>query len=120
RELPEEYTHIQLSGTLRRRIDQAYAQLRTTTYYEFLGVAPDADREQIREAYFALAKIFHPDTQFRRELGDYKHKMEAVFGRLTRAYDVLSKRRLRAAYNEHLQALAAAGYSVYASLPTVR
>jgi len=32
------------------------------TYYEILGVAPDADGDTIRSAFRALARRYHPDT----------------------------------------------------------
>ncbi|OBZ32228.1 hypothetical protein A0U42_11355 [Megasphaera sp. DISK 18] len=31
-------------------------------YYKLLGVAPDASREEITQAYLTLAKKYHPDT----------------------------------------------------------
>ena len=53
---------------------------------------------------FRLSKQFHPDTLFGKRLGSYKQKMEAVFKRLTDAYDVLGKKKRRAKYDEYLEA----------------
>ena len=39
----------------------------------------DADKKQIRTAYFAFSRSFHPDTMFRKELGSFKPKMVSVF-----------------------------------------
>ncbi|NJO24302.1 MAG: J domain-containing protein [Sphingomonadales bacterium] len=36
--------------------------------YAVLGVAPGANRDEIREAYFALAKNYHPDRYAAAEL----------------------------------------------------
>src|SRR5690606_289083 len=56
-----------------------------------------------RTAYFQLSKVFHPDTMFRKRLGSYKAKMEAIFKRLTEAYEVLGKKRAREEYDRYLE-----------------
>ena len=32
-----------------------------TSYYDVLGVDPDADFEEVRRAYHRKAQLFHPD-----------------------------------------------------------
>ena len=39
----------------------------------------DAEKKQIKSAYYALAPEFHPDKYFRKRLGSYKRKIEAIF-----------------------------------------
>src|SRR5262249_3120693 len=60
------------------------------------------DKKAVRAAYFELSRTFHPDTMFRKNLGSYKQKMEAVFRKLTEAYETLGKKRTRDAYDEYL------------------
>jgi len=72
---------------------------RTTTSFELLGVGPDADRKAIREAYFTLSQRFHPDVWFGKHIGPWKPRMEAIFREVTKAYDVLSNRNHRVAYD---------------------
>lgn len=93
---------VDLDEPRRRSILQAYYELRESNHYEVLGVARDASKADIRAAYFALSKKFHPDTLFGKELGSFKPKMEAVFNALTEAYEALGKKKRRAEYDEYL------------------
>ena len=57
------------------------------TYYEELGLAPDATSEQIRRAYRNLARLLHPDQQadedLRRLAEGQMKRLNAVHGTLT-------------------------------------
>src|SRR5262249_26325644 len=57
----------------------------------------------VRDAYFELSKVFHPDAYFGKQLGAFKPKMETVFKKLTEAYETLGKPKKRAEYDEYLQ-----------------
>ena len=66
-------------------------------YYEVLGVDRDADEEEIKRAYRRVAKECHPDvTQ-----GD--ENATERFRRATEAYEVLSDRERRAAYDRDMR-----------------
>jgi tetratricopeptide (TPR) repeat protein len=54
------------------------------------------------EAYFRLAKRFHPDVHHGASLGDLRDKLERVFIRLGEAYDALRDPRRRGDYEERL------------------
>jgi curved DNA-binding protein CbpA len=56
----------------------------------------------VKEAYFRLARRFHPDTQKHPELEDLRDKLEAVFIRLGEAYEVLRNPRSRTQYEEYI------------------
>ena len=98
----DEDDDLDLDAARRKRIDDLYFALDLLDHYRVLGVERDADRKDIRHAYFTLSKVFHPDTMFRKKLGSYKAKMEAIFHRLTEAYEVLGKKRPRADYDRYL------------------
>lgn len=98
-ELEEE---VDLALERRRQVLDTYYRLGELSHYQLLDVSKDADKKTIRSAYFALSKVFHPDTLFGKELGSYKPKMEAVFKQLTEAYEVLGKKKKRAEYDAYL------------------
>lgn len=93
---------LDLDPDRRRRIDDLYVALDLLDHYQVLGVARAAAKDEVRSAYFQLSKVFHPDTMFRKKLGPYKAKMEAIFKRLTESYEVLGKKRAREEYDRYL------------------
>jgi len=95
----------QLDSERKRLIDDAHALVGEADHYELLGVHRDADKKAIRQAYFRLAKLFHTDTLYGAELGSYGAKMDRVFQALTEAYEVLSKKKKRRAYDAYLAAV---------------
>lgn len=62
-------------------------------YYELLGVARDADEDQIKKAYRKLALKYHPDRN------DGSKEAEERFKEVTRAYEVLKDADKRARYD---------------------
>lgn len=68
------------------------------SHWEALGVGGDATRSQVKKAFFAASKRFHPDRFFGRELGAYKQRLERVFTGIKKAYDTLSHPRKRKTY----------------------
>jgi hypothetical protein len=92
--------------TRRLEIVEAYNNLKMRTHFEVLGVSRDATEGQVKEAYFRLAKRFHPDVHHDPALSDLRDKLEAVFIRLGDAYEVLRNPRIRASYEKALDARA--------------
>jgi curved DNA-binding protein CbpA len=101
---PEE--DVEIDPERRRRIADLFARLAHLTHYELLGVDERAGTKEIKTAFHAIAAEFHPDRHFRKRLGPYKLKIEAIFSRITLAHDVLVSAR-RAEYDA---ALARIGY----------
>jgi cell division protein FtsN len=62
-------------------------------YYDILGLAHDADAEEVKAAFHRLAKIYHPDLN----AGDAT--AEARFKKINQAYETLSDSEQRAAYD---------------------
>lgn len=86
----------------RKQIDDLWLALDLLNHYEVLGVSPKAERAEIKKAYFERSKQFHPDTAFRKKVGNYRQKMEAIFKRLTEAENVLGRPKPRAEYDAYL------------------
>ena len=69
------------------------------TFYEELGVAPNATPEQIRDAFRLFVRLLHPDQQTDPQL---KEMAEAQMRKLNRVYAVLSDTESRLRYDEIL------------------
>lgn len=94
---------VELTPERKRRILDLYYRLEDLSYYALLGVSDQADKKQIKSAYYLLAPEFHPDTYFRKQLGSYKQKIEAIFTRITLAHDTLTSKQRRAEYDAYLE-----------------
>jgi DnaJ-like protein/transcriptional activator len=94
--------HVDLDPQRRQYVDEAYAKLEQLTYYALLGVPRAADARAVKNAYYRLAGLIHPDRYFGKRLGSYKAKMEALFTQITAAYDTLSSAENRADYDAWL------------------
>jgi DnaJ-class molecular chaperone len=93
---------IDLDPERRKYVDDVYAQLANITHYALLGVNRMADGKAIKNAYYRLAGLVHPDRYFGKRLGSYKPKLEAIFAQTTLAYEVLGSKEKRAKYDAAL------------------
>jgi curved DNA-binding protein CbpA len=69
------------------------------SYYELLGVEPQAGADQIRRAFYGFAATFHPDGHLLRP-ADEREAIGTIFKRGTEAYRVLSDGALRMRYDD--------------------
>lgn len=74
-------------------------------YYQVLGVSRDATEDEIKKAYRAQARKYHPDLN-----PDDKKNAEAKFKEVQEAYDVLSEPDKRAQYDRFGKAFASGGF----------
>ena len=83
-----------------RRIEilEAFEAHERGTHFDVLGITRDATEAEVKEAYFRLAKRFHPDVHHDPALADLRDKIEAIFMGLGEAYEVLRNPRIRAKY----------------------
>jgi tetratricopeptide (TPR) repeat protein len=98
----------------RREIMEAFEALKQRTHFEVLDLKRGATDAQVKDAYFRLARRFHPDVHHDASLGDLRDKLEAVFIRLGQAYEVLKNPKTRASYEERL---GSGGFVAGAALP---
>ncbi|RIL05231.1 MAG: hypothetical protein DCC71_11160 [Proteobacteria bacterium] len=85
-------------------------------YHEILGVAAEADRKELRRAYFALSKELHPDRFFRRNTGPFGKRLDRIFGKIVEAYELLSDPTARAEILRSLAAAAGEGAAAQAAV----
>jgi curved DNA-binding protein CbpA len=90
----------------RKEIVEAFDGLKAKNHFEVLGIPRASTEAQVKEAYFHLAKRFHPDTHHDPAMDDLGPKLEAVFIRLGQAYEVLRNTRTRGSYEADLAARA--------------
>ncbi len=93
---------VDLDLPRKRRILDLFYRLDSQNHYQLLEIAPDAGKKEIKDAYFQAVTMFHPDRYFGKNLGDFKPKLEKIFGRFTDAHDVLTKKHAREEYDGYL------------------
>src|SRR5262249_33715587 len=74
---------VDLPPDQKKKILDLFYTLDQRNYYELLGVPRSADKKVIKAAYYGFASTVHPDRFFRKNLGSFKLKMEAIFGKVT-------------------------------------
>lgn len=85
--------------------ERSVKDLQERTYYELLGLEPDASTEQIREAYREIARIYHPDSNFYSDIiadDEAEPSDSEVFKSITVAYNTLVNEDKRREYDATL------------------
>ncbi len=84
---------------LRYQFLRDYERLIAQDHFGLLGVGRESGREEVKKAYFALARKYHPDHFFQKNLApDLHEKVNELFQRISEAYGVLSNPDRRKAY----------------------
>lgn len=73
----------------RERIQTKAAAIASQNYFEMLGVPTGATVEDVRKAFFRLAKEFHPDRSAKPGLQDMDEILEYIFSNLSEAQRTL-------------------------------
>ena len=77
-------------------------QFESNDYYEVLGLSKRfAPTKQIKKAYHQLALKYHPDKVENQSDNNEQEKSEAIFIKISEAYDVLSDERLKDIYDKY-------------------
>lgn len=97
-------------------VQALFARLKSARdHYDVLDIARLCSAEEIKSAYHALARRFHPD-HFHKGDNALRTQVDSAFARIARAYETLSNRSLRAAYDAKLnQKSAGAGVKTVAA-----
>lgn len=76
---------------------------KATDHYEVIELPPRAKTSEIKAAYYALARRYHPD-RFHLKSGTKLHdRISSAFARVTQAYETLTDPNARAAYDQNLE-----------------
>lgn len=74
-------------------------KISSSNYYQILGVPKNASEDDIKKAYFQLARKFHPDRFDRAVPPREKAQIEDVFDKITKAYRILASKQQRQEYD---------------------
>jgi curved DNA-binding protein CbpA len=83
-----------------RQVIERLMAAENQTFYDLLGVLQSADENDIRHAYYGLAKRFHPDRFQGADMEHLRREAERLFSMLTEAYNVLSDPEARQRYDQ--------------------
>jgi tetratricopeptide (TPR) repeat protein len=73
--------------------------LPSMTLYQILDIPKTASEEDVKKAYFQMARRFHPDRFDRKISAEYKRQIDEVFDGITNAYRVLGSKESRRVYD---------------------
>ncbi len=82
-----------LSGeesVIRERLAAKVAAMRKLDYFEILGLPTTANREDVKRAYFALAKEYHPDKHFGSSSAEVRQLAQQIYDLISTAHDTLA------------------------------
>jgi curved DNA-binding protein CbpA len=74
-----------------------------TNYYQVLDLPLTAEPAQIKGAYYALARRYHPDRFHERSGTQLHSQLGSAFARITQAYETLTDPKARSTYDSSLR-----------------
>ena len=83
------------AGAAERPLDKttlhkAFIDSKGQNYYEILRIDSEAATREIEEAYRRLARLYHPDQQFKAGMEALRDELDELFNKVTEAYTILS------------------------------
>jgi curved DNA-binding protein CbpA len=90
--------------TIREDIIEKHASLAEATLYDLLGITITANDQEVKRAYYLMAKKYHPDRHHSPYLRDVHGLLEELFGKITDAYQILSSPLERSRYDAKIRA----------------
>jgi len=103
---------------VREDIVEKHASLREATLYDLLGITITANDGEVKKAYYAMAKKYHPDRHHSPYLRDVHGLLEELFGKITDAYQMLSSPLERNRYDAKIRAEGPAAVVAVGGTPT--
>jgi DNA-binding response OmpR family regulator/TolA-binding protein len=75
---------------LREQLGAKLSAMRRADFFEVLGVQRKAGREDIKRAYFALAKEYHPDKHSMSKSAEVRELAQQMYDLISAAHDTLA------------------------------
>jgi curved DNA-binding protein CbpA len=82
----------------RLKIERYWSTLERQNHFQIFGADRDTDPEKIKASYKSLAKQWHADAYAGLDIGDAKDMLDAIFKRITEAFETISDPKLRSEY----------------------
>lgn len=102
-EVPPELGPSPEEIAVREEISQKHASLSDSNLYDLLDITITANDDEIKKAYYAMAKKYHPDRHHSTHLRDVHGLLEELFSKITHAYQTLSSTADRHRYDQTLK-----------------
>jgi curved DNA-binding protein CbpA len=97
-----EEQEVETDSAFIKKVEDTFNKLADTDFYHILNVEQNANREEIKKAYYKVAKVFHPDRHFSLPSETLKTKLNTIFSQITEAYRILSDQKLRHGYDQSM------------------
>jgi curved DNA-binding protein CbpA len=73
------------------------------THYQILDISMKAETSEVKQAYFSLAKRFHPDLFHKKTDAETHQRIQHAFTEIAHAYEVLRNENTRQTYDFKLR-----------------
>lgn len=93
---------IDIDLKIQKRILVLFSQLDKLDHYQLLGVSMDAEKKEIKNAYFDRMNEFHLDKFYGKNIGSFGPRLQKITQFLTRASDTLSRKKTKFEYDRYL------------------
>jgi len=87
---------------IRNKLEEKLSAIREQNHFQILGIAVGASKDQVKKAYYKLAREFHPDHYYDKpdEVRSYANDL---FTLITQAHAVLTNDDERKKYDDYLK-----------------
>jgi CheY-like chemotaxis protein/tetratricopeptide (TPR) repeat protein len=79
-------------------IARFHDEIMSKDFFQIFNANKDTDLEKVKAAYFELAKRWHTDAYADMKLGSARVKLDAIFSRITEAYETITDKGKREEY----------------------
>ena len=97
-----EEPEVEVDSAFIKKVEDTFNMLKSADLYSILDVEKNATHDEIKKAYYRVAKIFHPDRHFSLPSETLKNKLNAIFPQITEAYRILSDQKMRSGYDQSI------------------